>query len=311
MVNPDQLAGRNPADDTDSSRIERLYQRLVLLSAVLFLAAFLLTLDQWLFRPVRKLAGVPGVSVLGGWTKPARRSIEVLGVEIEDRVVTAELLQPAREFPQLYYIVLKSSTVRPDAVALLAEFPRLDQIWFESCELEPEALAPLADFPELRLAQFRDCKMSVGYLVSEGAASRTLELLYFRDVQIQPGDFRDLKYWDRLESLSLERSDIGAEALEDIVKAPMIQRLSLTETQITDEEIAAIVEADVFHVVHLDQTNVTEAHLLRLCQCRKLEHLDISGTALGPSAMEILESSPSLKSVSAYDTPLCNEISEK
>lgn len=273
--------------DKSARRIEFLYQWVLALAVLLFFIVPSFVLYQWATGPVRELKDVPGVTMVHVGRGEPHVRFEVDQIEFRETVVTADVLRPALEFPFL-------------TVA-----------FFDSCRIDPDAGAVLAKCRTLQAATFVDCQMDVAKFVSQCKESGSIRCLCLFGTTVRPGDFRDIKDWNCLETVRLRESDIEGDDIRDIVKAKHIRELFLYRTTLSDDEIDALVEADVFRTIVLDDTDLTLPQLAKLCQCTKLERLLIEGTQIPESAVEFLAESPSLKRVGASRTPLGEGFMEK
>jgi hypothetical protein len=268
-------------------QIQLVYEWMLNLSVPLFLLVCSFALYQWVTSPVRELSHAPGVSMRSLSSRWPQGKFDVHQIEIQDTVVSADLLRPA------------------------LDFPFLTGVFCYNCRVEPEAVAILSRCAKLEAAAFIDCTVDVGNLIAECAGSKTLQTISFRRVSIERGDFRDLHLLPHLKRIVLSGSDIDGDDLRDIAKAPQLRELFLEGTSISDDEIVALVDTDIFESIYLENTNLTEAQFVKLCGCRHLKHLNIGGTQIPPSAIKAVEQSPSLRSVFAAHTPLGQGFYEK
>lgn len=265
----------------------RLYLWLCSIAVALCLVACGFALDSYFFRPVRQMDRIPGVKLYGWPEKSSYLRDEVLAIEFNEVHVTAEHIQTARQFPNLR------------------------QLTFSSCSIPREALAGIADLTRLRDLSFENCDMNVGLMVSKCEALPKLKHLCIEDMNVQPGDFKDLKHYVNLDVLLLKGTNVESEHIRDIAKAPLIKTLDLSRTEISDDEIAAIVEADVFQSILFKKTRLTDVQVAQLCRCRSLTYLCLWDTDVSASVISDIGRSRSLEAVGASGTPLGSGFDEK
>jgi hypothetical protein len=184
-----------------------------------------------------------------------------------------------------------TSSQRPAMEAILAAMPARFQVDDEGRVIQLVARGP----------QMTDA------LAAHLEALPTLEDLQLEGSGISKGGMRAIGQLERLQTLRLDKTQIGDEDLAQLSGLGGLRELFLAECPVGDEGLEAIGTLTGLQVLDLNRTQVTDEGLKRLKDLVNLEKLYLVGTQVTGTGFADFPESNRLTLLNLSETPLSSE----
>jgi serine/threonine-protein kinase len=266
---------------------------------------------------MRAVAGIPELTALATVLNPN---------------VTNDGLAAIARHPHLTAVDVRSTTVDRAGLAHLATLPKVRRLTLAvpgTDDFLPD-LAPLADLERLQLfsagpryltprglAHLKPFgKLKRLFLYGRGVTDEwlkplldvglpALEELDLSESGVTGPGLVHLKDFPRVDWVALNLTSVRDEGLAHVGAARRVKWVSLVGTTVGDDGLRGLVKNPGLRWLDLqDNKKVTDAGVALLAGCEDLEHLDLTGTAVGDAGAKALVACKSLKRLILTGTPV-------
>lgn len=193
-----------------------------------------------------------------------------------------ESLGPERvqRFESVYEINLDGADVDDAVIVRLLQLKEAGIVWLNSSQISDRGAMLLANFDSIT-------SLDLG---STNLTDRSLVPVLERHT--------------RLQTLWLQYTRAGDDALRALAGTKTLQNLSLYNTEVTDAGLAHLAGHTALVTLDLDNTAVGDEGIAQLAGCRSLTDLSLANTLVSGPGLDALARLPSLRDLNLSGTPV-------
>ena len=142
--------------------------------------------------------------------------------------------------------------------------PGLDDDWIVEGGVDPDCVQELRSKKKCRGLEFRSIESFPDATFRDLARLRFLRHLQFHDCSLTRGCLAGIKEIPKLETLWIENSDVGDDAVECLTSHPKLRQVVLIGTAITDQSLQYVATLPRLDWLWLNDTAITDKGLANL-----------------------------------------------